>query len=215
MSAVISLSESRGTLVELLTRRDNNGLPCIMKAITRQSLSCIALLLDSLQSSSMEFSETEKMAALQSHNKRNILHAAAQLVRPDEEILNTIQKYSILKELVDSPDNNGTTPLIVASQFKNDSIALWLVKNNAKIDHIDQSGYSPMYWVIANGNSQMLKLFFDHGESPPPLVFCISLGNGMRKISHGLNYPNVYDMSACTGRIRTVSKNFVLNRRQF
>ena len=131
-----------------------------MKAITRQSLSCIGPLLDHLEKLDFDSFNMVKMDALQSDDKKNILHVAAQEVR-DPDILDI---FPIMEQLADSADKNGTTPLIVACQHQNHLLAQRLVEYKAKIDHIDDHGYSPIYWAAACGSAEILKLFLVHGK---------------------------------------------------
>ena len=129
-----------------------------MKAITRQSLSCIRPLLDRIQE--LDLSD----ALIEARNKKNILHFAAQMVR-DKEIINSLDKdYSIIDQLADSKDRDGTTPLSVACRYRNHLMTQMLVKKGAKIDNVDKDGYSPIYWAAATGSAETLKLFLDQGK---------------------------------------------------
>jgi ankyrin repeat protein len=134
-----------------------------MKAIIRQSLSCIGPLLDHLEKLDFDSFNMVKMDALQSDDKKNILHVAAQVVR-DTEVINILDIFPIMEQLADSTDKNGTTPLIVACQHQNHLLARRLVCFKAKIDHIDDNGYSPIYWAAACGSAEMLKFFLVHGK---------------------------------------------------
>lgn len=78
--------------------------------------------------------------------------------------MKSIEIFSVLKEeLADKPDKRGTTPLIVACRYNNHVMARTLVSWKAKIDHVDVDGYSPMYWAIASGSAEILKLFLLEG----------------------------------------------------
>ncbi|CAB4020012.1 transient receptor potential cation channel subfamily A member 1-like, partial [Paramuricea clavata] len=156
--------EESSTLVKLLTWPDTNGRPCIMQAITRQSLNCIRPLLEHLKTLDFYSFGMNKMDALQSQcDGKNILHVAAQMVRLDQEIINAIDIDLIMNGLADNEDINGTTPLIVACQYKNDFVAQRLVSARARIDHVDHNGDSPIYLAAARGSDETLKLFLREG----------------------------------------------------
>ncbi len=169
-------SDDPRTVAKLLTMRDMNGLPCIMKAITRQSLSCIRPLLEHVEKLDFNSFHMNKLDALQSDDKKNILHVAAQLVR-DKEIINTMENSPVMKQLADGPDSTGTTPLIVACKHQNHLMAQSLVSRfKAKIDHVDNEGYSPIYWTVVSGSAETLKFFLAaHGECETLLYACRSL----------------------------------------
>ena len=158
-------AEEPSTLVKLLTWPDTNDRPCIMKAVTSQSLNCIRPLLEHLKTLNFDLFGMNKMDALQSQcDGKNILHVAAQMVRLDQEIINAIDIDLIMNELADNEDRNGTTPLIVACQYQNDFMAQRLVSVRARIDHVDHDGNSPIYLAAARGSDETLKLFLDDGE---------------------------------------------------
>ena len=151
-----NIVQNPSTLVELFTKRDVDGLPCIMKAISTQSVCCIELLLERLQD--LNIDNVDKMNALQTPKNGNVFHIAAQVVK-NEEIINIMSRYEMMNELADRPDNQGTTPLIVACKCKNHLVARMLVeKKRAKIDHLDSNNNSPIYLATVTGSFQMLKL---------------------------------------------------------
>ena len=160
-----SFIEESSTLIELFTKPDINGLPCIMKAISRQSLPCIEPLLKKLQKLDFSSHNIDKMDALQTRNKENIFHIAAQMVKK-EEIINIMCNYRMMDELADRPDSKGRTPLIVACQHQNHLMARKLVlEKKAKIDHVDNDKNSPIYLATITGSVQMLKYFLEEGKS--------------------------------------------------
>lgn len=148
-----NIVQNPSTLVELFTKPDVNGLPCIMKAISTQSVSCIELLLERLQ----DLDNVDQMNALQTPKNGNVFHVAAQVVK-NEEIINIMRRYKMMDELADRPDNQGTTPLIVACKCENLLVARMLVEKKAKIDHLDSEHNSPIYLATVAGSFQMLKL---------------------------------------------------------
>ena len=151
-----NIVQNLSTLVELFTKRDVDGLPCIMKAISTQSVSCIELLLKRLKE--LNIDHVDKMNALQTPKNGNVFHIAAQVVK-NEEIINIMSDYEMMDELADRPDNQGTTPLIVACKCENHLVARMLVeKKRAKIDHLDSNNNSPIYLATVAGSFQMLKL---------------------------------------------------------
>ncbi|XP_028402404.1 ankyrin repeat domain-containing protein 50-like [Dendronephthya gigantea] len=155
----ILAEEEFHTLVKLLTKRDANGLPCVMRAIMR--LSCIQILLDCING----FPDHEdKMMALQSIDGRNVFHFAAQEVRNHELIKSIETSCPLKKELVDDPDDCGTTPLMLACHFNNHAMVRTLVRLGAKIDHVNKDGYSPIYRVTASGSAEILQLFLVEGS---------------------------------------------------
>lgn len=158
-------TEYDSTLVKLFTTPDMNGLPCIMNAISRQSLPCIEPLLKKLQDLDFSSYNIDKMDAIQTRNRKNVFHIAAQMVRK-EEIINIMCNYRMMDNLADSPDSSGTTPLIVACQYKNHLMARMLVlEKKAKIDHVDNHKNSPIYMATINGSGETLKCFLKKGKS--------------------------------------------------
>ena len=168
MNAFLSFNNTEGenTLVEIFTRRDRNGKPCLMIAIARQSMSCIGPLLEKLENLDFDSYNIDKMKALESDEKKNILHVAAEMLTNAEAVntIDTYSSYSIMEELADRPDNNGTTPLIVACKHQNHLMARRLIGYGAKIDHIDNDNNSPIYLATSTGSAETLHFFLVHGK---------------------------------------------------
>ena len=134
-----------------------------MRAITRQSLSCIRILLDKIHELKFDNFGKNKLDALVSRDKKNILHVAAQIVG-DKEIIDSLDHYSAMDELADRKDCKDRTPLIIACRHQNHLMARMLVKKNAKIDSIDKDKCSPIYWAASTGSSETLKFLLHDGE---------------------------------------------------
>lgn len=66
-------------------------------------------------------------------------------------------------ELLNRPDENGFTPLILATYFGHQKIAEVLLKRGADIDARDTSGNTALMGVSFKGFYEIVKLLIDHG----------------------------------------------------
>ena len=146
--------------------KDKDGLTCLTKAVTRQSLECINSLLLRFKSLSpvFESTNTDNLEALQSRDGRNIFHLAAETLN-GHEIINIIEKCHLKQHIFDKADKKGVTPLITACKKGNRPMAIWLLSNGAKVDRVDNEGYSPIYLVALSSVADTLNLFLENGSS--------------------------------------------------
>lgn len=59
---------------------------------------------------------------------------------------------------VDTRDDRGWTPLMIASFNGNEEMAALLIRSGADIHSRDNAGYGPMHWAAFNGYSSVVKL---------------------------------------------------------
>ena len=159
-----ALTESEENQAKLLVLRDKDGLPCLIKALKRQSLDCIEPLLQRFNNLLPVFDKNgiNKLDALMSNNLKNLFHIGAEIAT-DRDIIDAIEMCPLKEKIADMTDPCGATPLIVACQRQNHQMAVLLVSYKAKIDHVDNQGYSPIYLAAANGCADLLKMFLVHG----------------------------------------------------
>ncbi|KAI9891994.1 MAG: hypothetical protein M1814_002189 [Vezdaea aestivalis] len=67
---------------------------------------------------------------------------------------------------VDSPDEEGTAPLIYASCFGHEAVVSALIKAGANVDIQDRNQWSSLMWAMTNRHKTIAKLLLDHGASP-------------------------------------------------
>ena len=160
----MAFTEEEKNQAKLLVMEDDDGLPCLMKAITQQSFECLKLLLK-------RFKNTERLGGLEAKNKTNLFHVAAEFVNQKEIMDYLLEHCPLKKQIVNKEDQNGVTPLLVACQTRNVITMNRLVEEPAvKIDHIDKHGNSPINYVAKSGCAEILTLFLKRGML---VVICI------------------------------------------
>lgn len=71
------------------------------------------------------------------------------------------------KDLIDlnTPDEDGTTPLIYASCFGHEEVVEMLLANGAKVDTKDAHGWTSLTWATANSHGGIVQNLLKHGAS--------------------------------------------------
>ena len=69
------------------------------------------------------------------------------------------------KRMFEQPDNDGVTPMLVASQENHVEALQWLFDHGAKEDvrTPDNDGVTPMYFASQNNHVKTLQWLYDHG----------------------------------------------------
>ncbi|KAK1772592.1 hypothetical protein QBC33DRAFT_575121 [Phialemonium atrogriseum] len=67
---------------------------------------------------------------------------------------------------VDTPDEDGTPPLIYASCFGHESVVQALIDAGASVDKQDRNQWSALMWAMTNRHKGIAKLLLDNGASP-------------------------------------------------
>ena len=169
----MAFTEEEKNQAKLLVMEDDEGLSCLMKAITRQSFGCLKLLLERFISTRPSFANynIKPLGGLEAKNETNLFHVAAEFVNQKEIIDYLLEHCPSKEEIVNKEDQNGVTPLLVACQTRNVITMNRLVEEPAvKIDHIDKHGNSPINYVAKSECAETLTLFLERGMS---VVICI------------------------------------------
>ena len=169
----MAFTEEEKNQAKLLVMEDDEGLSCLMKAITRQSFGCLKLLLERFINTRPSFANynIKPLGGLEAKNETNLFHVAAEFVNQKEIIDYLLEHCPSKEEIVNKEDQNGVTPLLVACQTRNVITMNRLVEEPAvKIDHIDKHGNSPINYVAKSGCAEILTLFLKRGML---VVICI------------------------------------------
>ena len=67
---------------------------------------------------------------------------------------------------VNSPDEEGTVPLIYASCFGHNDVVKALLDAGAQVDRQDRNQWSALMWAMTNRHKTIAKLLLDHGANP-------------------------------------------------
>lgn len=67
---------------------------------------------------------------------------------------------------VNSPDSEGTPPLIYASCFGHQDVVATLLDAGADVDKQDKNRWSALMWAMTNRHKAIAKLLLDHGANP-------------------------------------------------
>lgn len=67
---------------------------------------------------------------------------------------------------IDTPDEEGTTPLIYASCFGHEDAVTALLDAGAKVDQQDRNAWTPLMWATANRHRNVVQILLDRGASP-------------------------------------------------
>ncbi|ODH13940.1 hypothetical protein ACO22_06775 [Paracoccidioides brasiliensis] len=67
---------------------------------------------------------------------------------------------------VNTPDEEGTVPLIYASCFGHQEVVSALLEAGAYVDKQDRNQWSALMWAMTNRHKTIAKILLDHGASP-------------------------------------------------
>lgn len=67
---------------------------------------------------------------------------------------------------VNSPDDEGTVPLIYASCFGHEGVVKALLDAGANVDKQDRNQWSALMWAMTNRHKTIAKVLLDHGANP-------------------------------------------------
>ncbi|PGH37120.1 hypothetical protein GX50_00103 [[Emmonsia] crescens] len=67
---------------------------------------------------------------------------------------------------VNTPDEEGTVPLIYASCFGHQDVVSALLEAGADVDKQDRNRWSALMWAMTNRHKTIAKILLDHGASP-------------------------------------------------
>ena len=163
---MVPLTETKENQAKLFVLTNEEGLPCLIKAVERQSLDCAKPLFERFEKLLPVFDEIgiDKFDAIKSKDKKSLFHFGAEFAT-HRAIIDALKLCPLKEEIAHMKDCNDSTPLIVACERKNYEMAAFLVSCKAKIDHVDKQGNSPIYLAAMNGCSEILKILLDRGRS--------------------------------------------------
>ena len=64
---------------------------------------------------------------------------------------------------VNIPNNNGNTPLMIATRNGHTEIARMLIDRGADVNIPDNNGNTPLTWASDRGNIQIVRMLIDRG----------------------------------------------------
>ncbi len=83
-------------------------------------------------------------------------------------VLGTLRTLARDPSLVNLPDHNGQTPLIVAVMHANEAnrgMVVWLIDQGADVNAAERNGYSALYWAAFDGDLEAVAALLAHGAA--------------------------------------------------
>jgi len=67
---------------------------------------------------------------------------------------------------IDTTDNKGCSPLVIAAQFGRTSLAGYLMGRGARLQLVDKEGDNALHWAAFKGHSELVRLLVHSGFNP-------------------------------------------------
>lgn len=97
-------------------------------------------------------------------NQRSLLHwAALRGRRAHVELLLDLLRKTANTDVIDAPDDTGTTPLICATLKGDATICGWLLEAGANVNARTEQGHSPLQYACSKGWADCFELFLGGG----------------------------------------------------
>lgn len=71
-------------------------------------------------------------------------------------------------KLDDAANKSGVTPLMIAGEENHVALAAFLIEQGADVGHAEVHGYTPITRAFWKGNTEIVRLFKQHGAVCPP-----------------------------------------------
>ncbi|OJD15470.1 hypothetical protein AJ78_04265 [Emergomyces pasteurianus Ep9510] len=101
--------------------------------------------------------------------KRDVLQKSLNMAASNgdvERVRRLVEGKARIYVDVNTPDEEGTVPLIYASCFGHQDVVSALLEAGADVDKQDRNRWSALMWAMTNRHKTIAKILLDHGASP-------------------------------------------------
>lgn len=176
MSIIVSDDEKISVLSK--EKFGSGGSSCISLAAEFRSLECLQYLLEIyMEAKSMNSGLYKGPYSIFSATKwetKTVLHMLA--TKPfDVEILDVLFTEDSVVQLINYPDTNGDTPLLVSTKQRNFYMSEYLIKRGAIIEAFNYDNQTPISICFENNDLQLFRCFLENGRFSVLICLHISI----------------------------------------